>query len=252
MKRDAKHVEPDSAQTPSDDASLPDVYGALCHTQDPEFLEIFQAGLRRTEMNNHPWLRPRFFHMVQMLKLTAGLPGATADAGCFRGLSSFLICSYLNRERLGDGSAEYRGQHHQMIDSYEGLSEPTAPDGAESKQRWSQKAFTNTSVEMVLQTMSDFPEVNIVQGWIPVVLADVPEQTYRFVHIDVDLFQPTLDCLQYFYPRMVNGGIIVIDDFGPWRNGKWPGCQEAVRQFSAESSVPFAALDSGNAVFFKR
>ena len=173
--------------------------------QDQPFLEIFQAGLQRTEMNNHPWLRPHFFHMVQMLKLTSGLTGATADAGCFRGLSSFLICNYLNLEKTANGATGYHGQRHFMIDSYEGLSEPVAQDGAESKQRWGETAFTNTSVERVLQTMKDFPEIKIVQGWIPDVLSEVPEQEYRFVHIDVDLYQPTLDCLHCFYPRLVHG-----------------------------------------------
>jgi O-methyltransferase len=163
-----------------------------------------------------------------------------------------LICNYLNLDKTANGATGYHDQGHFMIDSYEGLSEPVAQDGAESKQRWGEKAFTNTSVERVLQTMKDFPEIKIVQGWIPDVLSEVPEQEYRFVHIDVDLYQPTLDCLHYFYPRLVHGGIIVIDDFGPWRNKKWPGCQHAVRLFSKESSIPFAAFDSGNAVFFKR
>ncbi|MDB4370732.1 TylF/MycF family methyltransferase [Mariniblastus sp.] len=243
---------PESGDPKSSDAKLPDRYGAMCLTQDQSFMEIFQAGLQSTEMNNHPWLRPRFFHMVQMLKLTSGLNGATVDAGCFRGLSSYLICKYLNLEKTAIGESSYLGREHFMIDSYEGLSEPVSQDGQESKQRWGEKAFTDTSVERVLQTMKDFPDIKIVQGWIPDVLTEVPEQQYRFVHIDVDLYQPTLDCLRYFYPRLVHGGIIVIDDFGPWRNKKWPGCQQAVRLFSKQSSIPFAALDTGNAVFFKR
>jgi hypothetical protein len=50
----------------------------------------------------------------------------------------------------------------------------------------------------------------------------------------------------------VDGGIVVIDDFGPWHGGEWPGCAAAVREFSAESGLPFASLDTGNAIFIKR
>ena len=100
--------------------------------------------------------------------------------------------------------------------------------------------------------MHQFPNVEIVKGWIPDVLSTLAEQNYRFVHVDVDLYQPTLDSLGYFYPRMTVGGIIVIDDYGPWPGNQWPGCLKAVQEFSKEHDVPFAPLDTGNAIIIKR
>ena len=49
-----------------------------------------------------------------------------------------------------------------------------------------------------------------------------------FVSIDVDLYQPTRDGLNFFYPRLVSGGFILVHDYG---SSNYPGCAEAVREF---------------------
>ena len=221
------------------------------HPLHPKFIELYDAGVEATQMKPNAWRRPRFFHLTQILGLTAGLPGSTAEAGCFRGMASFLMCHYLRMEKERVGKT-FTGQSHFMIDSYEGLSEPVGDDGGYAKSSWEKKAFTSTSVERVKATMHQFPDVEIVKGWIPDVLSTLDEQAYRFVHVDVDLYQPTLDSLHYFYPRMTTGGIIVIDDYGPWPENQWPGCLKAVQEFSKEFDVPFAPLDTGNALIIKR
>ena len=49
---------------------------------------------------------------------------------------------------------------------------------------------------------------------IPDRFPDVADREFRFVHIDVDLYEPTLDSLAFFYPRLVTGGILLCDDYG--------------------------------------
>ena len=182
-----------------------------------------------------------------MLKLTRGLNGALLEAGCFRGLASNLICQTLRAE-----DPEFKGKRYFMVDSFEGLSQPTEEDGAFSLQRFSEGAFRGTSFGHSKGTMAEFPQVRILKGWIPKVFETLPDQRYRFVHVDVDIFEPTLHCLEYFYPRMTKGGIIVVDDYGPWPQGNWPGCRKAVHKFCEEHAVPFAKLDTGNAVIIRR
>ena len=221
------------------------------HPLHRKFIELYDAGVEATQMKPNAWRRPRFFHLTQIVGLTAGLPGATAEAGCFRGLASYLMCHYLRMEKEKSGET-YTGQNHFLIDSYEGLSQPVVDDGGYAKSSWEKKAFTSTSVKRVCETMREFPDVTIVKGWIPDVLGTLIDQAYRFVHVDVDLYQPTLDSLRHFYPRMTTGGIIVIDDYGPWPENQWPGCLKAVQEFCQEVNVPFAALDTGNAMIIKR
>ena len=49
-------------------------------------------------------------------------------------------------------------------------------------------------------------------GWIPDKFADVGEKKFCFVHIDVDLYEPTRDALALFGQRLAPGGILICDD----------------------------------------
>jgi len=66
----------------------------------------------------------------------------------------------------------------------------------------------------------------------------VPEsvkgQSFAFVHLDADLFEPTMAGLSFFYPRLSIGGLIVVHDFNAWA-----GARKAVDEFCADKiSIP--------------
>jgi len=69
-----------------------------------------------------------------------------------------------------------------------------------------------------------------------------------FVHIDVDLYQPTLAALEYFYPRLAAGGIIVCDDYGSL---SFPGAYKAVEEFSRKYNEPILRFTTCQAVIIK-
>ena len=68
------------------------------------------------------------------------------------------------------------------------------------------------------------------------------ERSYSFVHIDVDLYEPTLASHRYFFNRLSKGGVIVCDDYG-FR--QFPGASDAVDEFI--DSLP----ESSYSHFFK-
>lgn len=210
-----------------------------------DFNELYERGLERSEMNEATLRRPRFYNLVQFFSLSRGIPGDTAEVGCFRGLSSFLLCHAARTVK-----PDFAGEGHHIIDSFEGLSAPTKEDDLDERM---QGRFSDTSVEHVRRTLGEFPNVNIIKGWVPQAFSLLPELNYRFVHIDVDLYNPTRACLEYFYPRVARGGVIVVDDFGPWpQGGKYVGCTRAVTGFCEANDIRFAAINTGNAVIIKR
>jgi O-methyltransferase len=194
--------------------------------------------------------RLRFWSMIQLYKSTCELPGATAEAGCLRGLSSFLICHY---SRILDPA--FTGTDHYLIDSFRGLDIPQTADlGPKSHpivHELSRRGVRSATSfrHRTERTLAEFSDVSYHEGWIPEVLTTLPEREYRFVHIDVDLHDATRDCLEYFYPRMVEFGVIVIDDYG---FQAWPGCKIATDDWSTKHRIPVVALPTGNAFIIKR
>ena len=61
---------------------------------------------------------------------------------------------------------------------------------------------------------SDNNRVKIYPGFIPGTFGPVDKKTFSFVHIDVDLYHSTKDCIEFFYPRLTRGAIVIDDDYG--------------------------------------
>jgi hypothetical protein len=47
-----------------------------------------------------------------------------------------------------------------------------------------------------------------------------PGMRISLLHLDVDLYEPTMAALQAFYPKIVTGGIVVLDEYACH---EWPG-----------------------------
>lgn len=229
------------------DAAVP----KLLYQADLFFNEIYDRGLQVTGTPEAKRRRERFYNLVQFSFLSSELDGLIAECGCWRGLSSFILCHHLKR-----GTPSFDGSGYHIFDSFKGLSKPTHLDAlSESVVAELTKKFGHlegafaASLPDVQSALAEFPGIEYHEGWIPSVFDTIPEGQYRFVHIDLDLYEPTRASLEYFYPRLVNGGLIVCDDYGSLL---WPGAKQAVESFSIESNVPFIRVSTGQALIWKR
>jgi len=106
----------------------------------------------------------------------------------------------------------------------------------------------DSSEEMALANIGH-PELLVVhKGTIPTTFSGLEDSRICFAHIDVDIYQSTMDCMKFIYPRVSKGGILVCDDYG------FPECygaRKAVDEFCSSSGcVPFS-ITTGQAVIFK-
>jgi hypothetical protein len=130
-----------------------------------------------------------------------------------------------------------------MFDSFAGLSEPSSFDGC----YWSQGDL-DSDYDIVKKNLRDVDNFSIHSGWIPERFPDVRIRKFAFVHIDVDLHQPTLDSFRFFYPRMNTHGIIVCDDYGLT---SCPGATLAVDSYLSDKPEKMISLDSGGGFLIK-
>jgi hypothetical protein len=162
--------------------------------KDPQIVKVIDS-LRREDRSLMSAFEQYIVFSIARAQTARG--GAMAEVGVFRGASARLICQVKGDLPL------------YLFDTFEGLPEPSAAD--RSVHRKHQYA---AGLEDVQQYLAAFPNVYIIKGEFPHSSANVPEQRYSFAHFDVDLYEGTKRCLEYFYPRMVPGGIMLSHDYG--------------------------------------
>jgi hypothetical protein len=175
----------------------------------------------------------RKYVLNEFLKQVKHLGGDVAECGTYKGASALLMCRAL--------SASSSLVH--LFDSFEGLAEPLPIDGS----YW-RKGSLSTGEQALHDTLAGFENYRVYKGWIPERFKDVDRLTFRFVHIDVDLFEPTRDSLEFFYPRLAKGGILLLDDHG-FRS--CPGATKAADDFFAKKPESLSLLPTGQAFVIK-
>jgi hypothetical protein len=197
--------------------------------EDDAFNAYLDRFGERRGFNTH-----RRWTLWQFLRLIAAIPGDTAECGVFEGSSSWLICS----------ATRGSGRIHHLFDSFEGLSEPDPADGS----YWSAGALS-ASEAVVRRNLAQFQEhLSFHKGWIPARFPDVEGKQFAFVHVDVDLFEPTRDSVEFFYPRLSPGGILICDDYGCTT---CPGATKAIDEFLADKPESMVDLDAGGGFLVK-
>lgn len=136
------------------------------------------------------------FTVFSLARSQAGREGEMAEVGVYQGVSAKLIS-------LASGGATLH-----LFDTYEGL--PEVEDHEFDRMR---KGHYAASLPSVQAHLAGRPDVHFHPGLFPGTAGPVADRRFSFVHLDVDLKSSTLACLDFFYPRMVPGGIILTHDY---------------------------------------
>ena len=174
----------------------------------------------------------RYAIFLRALAQRRELPGAIVEVGCFRGKTAADAF-----RSLKDWGAERR---YVCIDTFEGF----VPEHFEEDRKLGtnpgfDKQFsfnTRKSVERMFRRLG-YDEIEVVQGDIvEMPEASLPEEISVCL-MDVDLAIPIHEGLKKVYPRMVPGGIILVDDCGE-DEADWAGARVGYSRFMEEAGLP--------------
>jgi hypothetical protein len=212
----------------------------LIWKSEAEFRTVYA---RASAACGHDGPEDRYYVLKELLLSRPKLDADTAECGVYFGLASFLLCHYAGRLSVPAGF------RHHCFDSFEGMSEPRGEDAPsrEGVRAW-RGGDMRAPLERVQQTLREFPHVQYHRGWVPACFDDARDLRFAFVHVDVDLYEPTRDAFAFFYPRLVRGGIIVCDDYGFLT---CPGATRAVDEFALTVAEPLVRLPTGQAYLVK-
>jgi len=143
------------------------------------------------------------------------VPGAFAELGVYQGESARIL-------RRMDPERKFY-----LFDTFEGFPAEDLEGETGKAATYTSRNFADTSVSQVLKQIGGNDHIVLCPGYFPHSAVPATSETFALVHLDADLYRPTLAGLTFFYPRLNPGGVILIHDC----NAKWPGVIRAVDEF---------------------
>ena len=101
--------------------------------------------------------------------------------------------------------------------------------------------FADTSVDLVLSKLTAPEKAVIRKGYFPET-AEGLDAKFAFVSLDADLYEPTYNGLEWFYPRMASGGVLLLHDY---ESARFSGVRAAVDAYE-QTYGPLLLLPVGD------
>jgi len=168
--------------------------------------------------------------------IEAGVPGDFVDAGTLRGGTAILMRGIL--KAYGD-----RGRKVVVADSFEGLPMPSSLDSMFDREIWYALAdllpqYNLRCIESLDRVRQNFERYSLLDehvvfapGWFRDTLKELSTTQVAMLRIDADWYEGTRDALEALYPRISNGGFVIIDDY------HLDGCKRATDEYRVKNRV---------------
>jgi len=205
--------------------------------QDPDFARAYSAGKATGSWGNYEivW---RVHTVLWAAKRAMQLPGDFVECGVNRGGLSRAIIGYVNFDKSD--------KKFYLLDTFEGYDASVLTE--EEKGRIDKFGNYQSTYEEVKKTFAPFPNVNIIKGSVPGTLSQVNSEKVAFLSIDMNCVQPEIAALEFFWPKLVSGGIIVMDDFCYADFGEQ---NRAHTQWAAGKGVTILTMPTGQGIIIK-
>jgi O-methyltransferase len=167
-----------------------------------------------------------------------GLDGDVVECGVWRGGS--MMAAALTLLRLGDTSRDLY-----LYDTFAGMTEPSSADlsspydGYSPHRRWrlstrAGRGWAGVPAQKVRAAVEStgYPaeRIHCVEGKVEETIPDQVPSTISLLRLDTDWYESTKHELTHLYPRLVEGGVLIVDDYG-----HYAGARRAVDEYFAET-----------------
>lgn len=177
-----------------------------------------------------------FWFQIEQLKKN-NIQGAFAELGVHKGETAKAI-HYMDQKRK-----------LYLFDTFTGFRKEDLELENQKDHRFTEKMFSDTNIETVKHYIKGNTNVIYKPGYFPTTTAGLESETFAFVNIDADLYAPTIEALNFFYPKLNRGGVLIVHDY----NHNWEGIQKAIHEF--KTLIPESIIElsdwQGSAMIIK-
>lgn len=172
----------------------------------------------------------RIHALVNAVRWIAGekLPGAFVECGVWRGGSMMVVARTLLDSDVSDRDLY-------LFDTYEGMTAPTAEDrdhqGRSAMAYFARKRTRDDSADWIRATKEEvranlartqYPaeRLHLIKGKVEQTIPAYAPDSIALLRLDTDWYESTKHEMEHLWPRVIPGGICIIDDYGHWAGSR--------------------------------
>ncbi len=213
--------------------------------RDPVFKTAYARGIKASHGVN-----PEFEWRVHVALWAAtnalAVPGDFVECGVNAGFISSAILSGLKWNETK--------KRFYLIDTFSGpvLTQFSAAEVQNGRRKIAETALDAgayvTDLERVRANYAEWPGARVVKGAVPDVLPALEIERVAFLHIDMNCAYPERMALEYFWPRLSPGAIVLLDDYAYLGHERQT---ETMDEAAALFGVPILGLPTGQGLLMK-
>lgn len=167
--------------------------------------------------------------------------GDFVECGVHTGIGSRAVTNFVDFEK--------QNATFYLLDTFEGLDSKysTIKEMERNKKMGYDKR--GDIYDQVKETFKKYQNVKIIKGVVPETLAQVGSELISYLSLDMNCVGPEIDALEYFWPKMKSGGIIILDDYGYANSTN--DQKEAHDKFAASKGVTILSLPTCQGIIIK-
>jgi hypothetical protein len=206
---------------------------------EPKFAKAYAAA-----KSTNPWegftLQWRVYIICWLANLVKNKPGDFVECGVNTGAYARAVVEYTDFSSLN--------KFFYLFDTFEGFPEDQITDEERNKGlSYYGGDHYKFVYDQVVQTFAPFP-VKIIKGKVPETLQKCKTKSICFLSIDMNAVYPEIESIQFFWDKIVSGGVVVLDDYGfPLHVHQ----KHAFDTFAEEKGIEILSLPTGQGIIFK-
>lgn len=174
-------------------------------------------------------IRSATLHRMADRLIQQKIMGDIAELGVYQGDLAWQLNALFPERRL------------HLFDTFEGFdSRDIKKEQQQGFSRAREGDFSDTNLSYVLDRLPHPGQAVFHKGFFPDTTAGLENCRFALVSLDADLYAPILAGLEYFYPRLNPGGMILLHDYN---NRRFHGAAQAVMDYEkAHDFLPLVPL----------
>lgn len=226
--------------------------GLVCFDRSLDFLtdERFRRAYHRGMNSGHHLgeginydlgIEYRVYMILWAAHQAMRLEGDFVECGVNTGMYGLAICDYFDWNS--------RSREFWLFDTFNGIPESMITERERQLGRANHNGqHFSDCYELVQHNFRDYTGIHIVRGEVPATLAEFPNRRVAYLSIDMNIVEPEIAAIEFFWDRLIPSAVVVLDDYG-W--AEYRPQKEAMDDFAQRKGIMIATLPTGQGLIVK-